>query len=313
MAVLVDDTSRIVVQGATGRTGRNLVERMVAEGGPVVGGISPSRAGGEVAGLPVYGSCYEAVAALDAKTSFVCVPAPFAGDAALEAIDAGIATLVIYTEGLPVHDAVEVCAFARARDARVIGPNAAGCISPGLANLSDLNARLLMPGPVGIVSKSGTLTYEVIDSLIGHGLGQTTVACLGGDPVVGTSHGEVLEMFEEDPATRAVVLIGEIGGRSELDAAHVVKRMSKPVIAYIAGRYAPPGKRMGHAGALLGTSDENVPGKRAALEKAGAIVVSDLLKIGDEVRRALAQVEPPSVADNVAIRESREDTHVDQV
>jgi succinyl-CoA synthetase alpha subunit len=288
MAVLVDGATRILIQGITGHTGTNLANRMLDEGSPVVAGVSPSRPGGDVANVPVFASCHDAIRATGANASFICVPAGFALEAALEAIDAGVSTIVVYAEGVPVHDALVLGAFGRSRDVRVLGPNAAGCISPGLANLSDLNAKLLMPGPIGIVSKSGTLTYEVIDALNKRDLGQSTVVCLGGDPVVGTSHADVLKMFETDSETQAVVLIGEIGGRSELDAAEIVATMHKPVIAYIAGLHAPPGKRMGHAGALLGSPEENVPGKRAALERAGAHVVSDVLAVGEAVWRAVS-------------------------
>lgn len=291
MAILVDGNSRILIQGVTGHTGRNLAARLLDEGSPLVGGVSPRHAGGEVSGLRVFASCYEAVAETGANCSFVSVPAPFAAGAALEAIDAGIATIVVYTEGVPVHDAMHMVAYAQRRGARLVGPNAAGCISPGLANLSDLNGALLGKGPVGIVSKSGTLTYEVIDALNAQGLGQSTVACLGGDPVIGLRHNDVLELFENDPATSAVVLIGEIGGRSELDAAETAHRLTKPVVAYIAGLHAPAGKRMGHAGAMLGSPEENVPGKRAAWKRAGAVVVNDVLEIGDAVRQVLARRE----------------------
>ena len=287
MAILVDSDSRVLIQGITGHTGRNHAAKLLAEKSPLVGGVSPRRPGGEVEGLPVFASCHEAVAATAANTSFVSVPAPFACDAALEAIDAGIRTVVIYTEGVPVHDAVRICAYARARGARIIGPNAAGCISPGLANVSDLNAALLTEGRVGIVSKSGTLTYEVIDALNAANLGQSTVVCLGGDPVIGVRHAETLALFAEDPATEAIVLIGEIGGRSELEAAELIPTLGKPVVAYIAGLHAPPGKRMGHAGALLGSPEENAPGKRAALGKAGATIVDDVLDIGEAVRKAM--------------------------
>jgi succinyl-CoA synthetase alpha subunit len=287
MAILVDGETRILVQGITGHTGANLAARMRDEGGPLVAGVSPGRPGGTVGGAPVFASCREAVAATGADASFVCVPARVVLDAVLEAVDAGLRTIVVYAEGVPIHDAVFMSAYGAARGARILGPNSAGCISPGQANLSDLNGRLLVPGSVGIVSKSGTLTYEVIAELNGLGLGQSTVVCLGGDPVVGTSHADVLEMFDTDASTEAVVLIGEIGGRSELDAAEVVARMRKPVVAYIAGLHAPAGKRMGHAGALLGSAEENVPGKRAALAQAGASVVPDLLGIADAVANAL--------------------------
>jgi succinyl-CoA synthetase alpha subunit len=285
MAVLIDHTSRIIIQGMTGHTGRNLAARMLAEQSPLVAGVAPGRGGGEVEGLPVFDSCHEAVERRGANASFVCVPAARALEACLEAIDADIAVIVVYAEGVPVHDALIMAAHARARGATLLGPNAAGCISPGKANLSDLNAASLRPGRIGIVSKSGTLTYEVIDDMNRRGFGQSSVICLGGDPVIGTDHRRILELFEADPTTDAVVLIGEIGGRSELHAAEFVARMSKPVVAYIAGRHAPPGKRMGHAGALAGTDDENVSNKQARLRAAGAIVVESLTRIGAALPR----------------------------
>lgn len=288
MAVLVDGATRILMQGIAGHTGANLARRMRKEGSPLVAGVSPGRRVTDVAGAPVFASCHAAVEATGANASFVCVPAPAALDAVIEAIDAGLRTIVVYAEGVPVHDALLMSAYAAARGVRLLGPNSAGCVSPGLANLSDLNGELLAPGPVGIASKSGTLTYEVIAALNERGLGQSTVVCLGGDPVVGTSHGDALAMFEADPATEAVVLIGEIGGRSELDAATVAAGMTKPVVAYVAGRHAPSGKRMGHAGALLGSDEENVPAKRTALERAGAYVVPDLLSIAEAVAERLA-------------------------
>ena len=297
MAILVGRQSRIIIQGITGGVGRNLAHRFLDEGSPLVAGVSPRNAGGEVAGLPVYASCYEAVAEVGATASFISVPAPHMRDAALEAIDAGIKTIVGYAEGVPMLDALHMAAYAKARGACLIGPNAAGCISPGEANLSDLNGALLRQGRIGIVSKSGTLTYEVIADLNRHDLGQSTVVCLGGDPVIGTSHRDALALFEQDDDTDAIVVIGEIGGRSELDAAKFIWTMNKPVIAYIAGRHAPPGKRMGHAGALMGAPDENVPGKQGALRAAGALVVDSLFEIGDATRRILSgeKTEKPRV------------------
>lgn len=287
MAILVDVRSRIVIQGMTGTVGRNLAHRLKQAGTPLVGGVTPGRAGMEVEALPIVDSCYEAVGRLGATTSFISVPAAYVLDACLEAIDAGIETIVVYTEGVPVADAIRMAAFARRRGAVVLGPNSAGCVSPGQANLSDLNDVNLDPGRVGIVSKSGTLTYEVIDGLRRLGLGQSTVVCLGGDPVVGTSHGDILERFEADPGTDAVALIGEIGGRSELAAARIIASMRKPVVAYIAGRAAPPGKRMGHAGALLGAADENAPGKVDALRRAGARIAGSVIEVAPLLRRCL--------------------------
>ncbi|HLI14412.1 MAG TPA: succinate--CoA ligase subunit alpha [Alphaproteobacteria bacterium] len=288
MAILVDKASRIIVQGMTGRVGAAIAARMVESGSPVVGGVAPGRGGRKVAGLPVVDSCYAAVAELDATASFVSVPAAHALDACLEAIDAGIEVIVAYTEGVPVADAIQMASYARARGVVLIGPNSAGCVSPGMANLSDLNDAYMRPGRIGIVSKSGTMTYEVIDALDAVGLGQSTIVCLGGDPVTGSGHTEMLERFEADSATEAVVLLGEIGGRSELEAAAFVARMTKPVVAYIAGRHAPAGKRMGHAGALLGSPEENAPGKIEALRRAGAVIVDDLTAVGKAVRRCCA-------------------------
>jgi succinyl-CoA synthetase alpha subunit len=287
VAILIDRASRIIIQGITGTNGRNAAGRMVEAGGPLVGGVTPGRGGRTVHGLPVYDSCREAVAALGANASFVSVPAPFVLAACREAIDAGIALMTVYTEGVPVADAIHVAAYARRRGAVVLGPNAAGCVSPGQANLSGLNDRYLDPGRVGIVSKSGTLTYEVIDGLRRQDLGESTVVCLGGDPVTATDHRDILARFEADPGTDLVVLIGEIGGRSELAAAEFIAAMRTPLIAYLAGRHAPPGKRMGHAGALLGAADENVLGKAAALARAGARVVDSVVDIAPLARRLL--------------------------
>lgn len=300
MAILVDQRTRIVIQGITGHTGRNIAAKMLAEDSPLVGGVAPGRGGQTVGALPVFHTCYEAVRQIGANASFLSVPAARALDAALEAIDAGIRTIVVYAEGVPVLDAMRMRAYARVRGAYLLGPNAAGCISPGQANLSDLNATFLRPGPVGIASKSGTLTYEIIDDLNRFGLGQSSVVCLGGDPVIGMSHRDSLELFENDPQTRAVVLIGEIGGRSELDAAEFVAGMTKPVVAYIAGRHAPPGKRMGHAGALLGAVEENAPAKRRALEQAGAVTVDNLMQVGGHVSRLLTPAQKRTAATSTA-------------
>ncbi len=287
MAILVGRESRVIVQGITGYNGRNTAGRMLESGTRLVGGVTPGRGGQQVHGLPVYDSCAEAVARLGANASFVSVPAPFVLDACREAIEAGIELLCVYTEGVAVADSIRIVAHARRHGATVLGPNSAGCVSPGLANVSDLNDAYIPTGRVGIVSKSGTLTYEAIDSLAREGLGISTVVCLGGDPVTGTGHREVLERFDADPETDAMVLLGEIGGRSELDAAEIIGALGKPVVAVIVGRAAPPGKRMGHAGAMLGADDENAPGKTAALAAAGAVIAGGITTVGRAVRRAL--------------------------
>jgi succinyl-CoA synthetase alpha subunit len=292
MGVLVGAADRVIIQGITGRTGRAAAARMVADGTPLVGGVTPTRAGQTVEGLPVVASVTEARDRMGATASFLSVPPAGVRDAALEAIAAGIRLLVIYTEHVPIHDAMRIRAAAVERDVTVLGPNAAGCVTPGEANLSDLDARNLRSGRVGIVSKSGTLTYEVVDQLVSRGSGLSSVVCLGGDPVVGTDHATILRRFEEDPATDVVVMLGEIGGRSELRGADVVATMQTPVVACIVGHHAPPGKRMGHAGALLSRGDETAPAKSKALEEAGAHVVRSITEVAaaalDKMRDAAA-------------------------
>lgn len=283
MAILVDGGSRIIIQGITGYNGRNIAGRMLESGTPLVGGVTPGRGGDRVHGLPVVVTCHEAVEQLGANASFISVPAPFAEQACAEAVDAGIRVLTVYTEGVPIADAIRMAAHARAWGAVVLGPNAAGCVSPGLANLSDMNDRNLDPGRVGVVSKSGTLACEVVDALRETGMGESTVVCLGGDAVTGTSHRDILERFERDPETDCVVLLGEIGGRGELIAAKFVPQMTKPVVAYIAGRSAPPGKRMGHAGALLLSRNEGAAAKIAALRAAGAVIAPEITDVVDRI------------------------------
>ena len=288
MAILIDAITRIVVQGATGHTGRALMERWVAAGSPVVGGVTPGRQGARVAGKKVVDSCFAAVAELAANASFIAVPAPHALEAALEAIAAGIGLIVVYTEGVPVHDALIMRAAARSSGTVLLGPNAAGCVSPGFGNLSDLNERFLTRGPVGVVSKSGTLTYEVISSLATVGYGVSSVVCLGGDVVIGTDHARILQAFEEDGATEAVVLIGEIGGDSEHRAAAVIGAMTKPVLAHIVGRHAPRNRAMGHAGALLASEREGAEAKSRALRGGGARLVRSVLDVGAAMTDVLA-------------------------
>lgn len=290
MGILVGSTDRVIIQGITGRTGRAAAARMVADGTPLVGGVTPTRAGEMVEGRPVVSSVAEACDRLGATASFVSVPPPGVLDAALEAISAGIRVLVIYTEHVPIHDAMRIRAAAAERSVTVLGPNSAGCVTPSEANLSDLDARNLRPGRVGIVSKSGTLTYEVVDRLVAGGAGLSSVVCLGGDPVVGTDHAAVLQRFDDDPGTDVVVMLGEIGGRSELRAAEVISSMRTPVVACIVGHHAPPGKRMGHAGALLARPDETAPAKSAALQEAGAHVVPEITAVADAALARLRMV-----------------------
>lgn len=283
MAVIIDASDRILIQGITGRTGRAAANRMAEDGTPLVGGVTPGRGGQTIEGRPVFESVDAARRESGATASFVAVPAMHVADACFEAIEAGLRTIVIYTEHVPLADAIAVSRFARERGTLILGPNSAGCVSPGHANLSDLDSRNLRRGDVGIVSKSGTLTYEVVDGLVALGLGLSSVVCLGGDPIVGTDHARVLTEFERDPETSVVVLMGELGGRSEIDAADVVSQMRTPVVAFIAGRHAPEGKRMGHAGAIAALGTESALAKQERLRAAGATVVQ---RITDVARAA---------------------------
>ena len=287
MAILVDGESRAIVQGITGTVGGTVAGLMVEGVTTVVGGVTPGRGGQKVHGLAVFDSCRQAVAETGADCSFIAVPAPFALEACLEAVEAGLGTITVYTEEIPIADGIAMAAYARARGSVVLGPNAAGCVSVGLANISDLNDRYLTPGPVGVVAKSGAITYEVAESVRQAGLGVSTVVCLGGDPVLATDHRDILERFEADADTELVVLLGEIGGRSELAAAEFMATMKTPVVALVLGRAAVPGKRMGHAGALLGEDDENAAAKTEALRRAGAVIAANILEIGEKARQIL--------------------------
>jgi len=289
LAIIVDERSRILIQGITGPTGRSYARRMVANGTPLVGGVAPGRQGQVVEGVPVFDNVADAVAATGADAALSAVRSSLAMGAALEALAAGIGTLVVYTENVPLHDAIRMRAYARARGARLLGPNSAGVISPGKANLADLNDANLRPGRVGIVSKSGTLTYEVVDDIQARGFGESSVVCLGGDPVIGTSYADVLPLFEADPQSDLVILIGEPGGRMEHDAIEVIGRMSKPVIAYIAAQNAPPEKRMGHAGAIYDRGDTTAAAKLAAFRAAGCEAVGRVTEVAAAVERVLSR------------------------
>jgi succinyl-CoA synthetase alpha subunit len=289
VAVLVGRGDRVIIQGITGASGRATAARMLEHGTPVVGGVTPGKGGQNVGGLPVYESVHQIVEAAGATASFITVPPAFAGDACLEAIDAGLRTVVVYTERVPIHDTMKICAFARGRGAIVLGPNSAGCVSPGEANLSDLNDVNLRPGRVGIVSKSGTLAYEVVDGLNRLGLGQSTVVCLGGDPLIATQFADILPLFDQDASTDAVVLLGEIGGTAELKAATMISGMHKPVVAHVAGRFAPPGKRMGHAGAIVERGRDAAGAKIEALQRAGARVAGLVTEVAPLVAKTLGR------------------------
>lgn len=287
MSILVDKSSRIIIQGITGQTGRIYAERMIANGTPLVGGVAPGRGGQLVSGVPVFDSVADAVAQTGADASLCAVRSSLTLGACLEALSAGIRTLVVYTENVPVHDAIRLTAYARAKGARLLGPNSAGVISPGKANLADLNDRNVRAGTIGIVSKSGTLTYEVVDDLQARGFGASSVVCLGGDPVLGTTYADVLPLFDADPETRLVVLIGEPGGRLEHHALPTIRAMKTPVVAYIAATNAPPEKRMGHAGAIYEGGDTTAQAKIAAFREAGCEAVGRVTEVADAVERML--------------------------
>ena len=289
MSILVDAATRVLVQGITGREGSFHTSQMLEYGTKIVAGVTPGAGGRTVHGVPVFDTVAQAVAATQPNASIVYVPAPFAPDAVYEAIDAGIPLVVCITEGIPVLDTLKLYHYARRHGTRLIGPNCPGLITPGQAKLGIMPGYIHRPGPVGIVSRSGTLTYEVVWALTQAGLGQSTAVGIGGDPIIGTSFVDVLELFEADPQTEAIVLIGEIGGTDEETAAAFIRdHVTKPVVGFIAGRTAPPGKRMGHAGAIIAGGQGTAAEKVAALEAAGVRVAERPTQVADLVRQALA-------------------------
>ena len=273
MAILVDNDTRLVVQGLTGKEGSFHALRNRDYGTKVVAGVTPGKGGQAVEGIPVFDTVADAVAEQGANTSLIFVPARFAVDALYEAVDAGVQTIVHITENIPVLDMTRAWNYVRGRGATLVGPNCPGVISPGKANVGIIPGEITHAGPVGLVSRSGTLTYQVMYEMSEAGVGQTTCVGIGGDPVVGSNFIDVLRRFEADPETEAVVMIGEIGGdEEEQAAAFVAEHMTKPVVAYIAGFEAPPGKRMGHAGAIISGSSGTAAAKAEALEAAGVRV-----------------------------------------
>ena len=273
MTVLVDADTRVVVQGITGHQGTGHARAMREFGTKVVAGVTPGKGGSAVEGVPVFDTVRDAVERTGANASCLFVPAPFAKDALLEAVEAGIALCVLVTEHIPFHDMLVMYHYARAHGSRIIGPNCPGIASPGKAKVGIIPNVVFRPGRVGVISRSGTLTYEIVNGIKEHGLGQSTCIGLGGDPIVGTSFVDALPWFESDPETDLMVVVGEIGGTAEEDAAeYIARHFTKPVVAYIAGRSAPPGKRMGHAGAIISRGKGTAATKIAALEKAGAKV-----------------------------------------
>ena len=282
MSIFIDKSTRLVVQGITGRDGAFHTGQMIAYGTKVVAGVTPGKGGEKLQGVPVFDGVAEAVAATRANASVIYVPAAYAADAIFEAADAGVDLIVCITEGLPVRDTLAAyhhVAELRQRNGtgrpRLVGPNCPGLISPGLSKVGILPGHICKPGPVGVVSRSGTLTYEVVQQLTHAGLGQSTCLGIGGDPVIGTNFIDALESFEADPRTEGIVLIGEIGGSDEEEAAQFIKRhVRKPVVAFIAGQTAPPGKRMGHAGAIISGGTGTAAEKMAAFEAVGVPVAN---------------------------------------
>ncbi len=286
MSILVGRDTRLVVQGITGREGAFHTQQMIEYGTQVVAGMTPGKGGDWVHGVPVFDTVKEAINVTGANTSIIYVPAPFAPDAIMEAADADIKLIVCITEGVPVLDMVRVRHFLERTGARLIGPNCPGVITPGQAKVGIMPGHIHTPGSVGLVSRSGTLTYEVVQALTDRGLGQSTAVGIGGDPIIGTNFIDVLRLFESDPMTDHVVLIGEIGGSEEERAAQfIATEMSKPVTAFIAGRTAPPGKRMGHAGAIIEGGEGTAQEKIAAFEAVGVKVARQ----PDEVAELVAQ------------------------
>ena len=289
MAVLIDRETRLLVQGLTGREGSFHARQAVEYGTTVVGGVSPGKGGSSHEGIPVFNTVETAVSETGANASVIFVPPTFAADAVMEAADAGIPLIVCITEGIPTQDTMQALSFLKGRGSRLIGPNCPGLISAGQAKVGIIPGHICLEGRVGIVSKSGTLTYEAIHQLTSLGLGQTTCIGIGGDPLIGTTFIDTLRLFEEDVTTEAVVLIGEIGGTAEEEAARfIADHVSKPVVGFIAGRTAPPGRRMGHAGAIISGGKGTAEEKMAALSSAGVTVVQSPSDIGSAVASALA-------------------------
>ncbi|MFO7986861.1 MAG: succinate--CoA ligase subunit alpha [Desulfatiglandaceae bacterium] len=284
MSILVDEKSRVVVQGITGREGQFHTGQMLKYNTVVAAGVTPGKGGKTVEGVPVFNTLRQAVAQEGVNVSCIFVPPPFAADAVIDAASVGMDVIVCITEGIPVLDMVKVAGFLRTRQSVLIGPNCPGIISPGKTKVGIMPGSIHKPGPMAVISRSGTLTYEVVDQLTRVGLGQSTCIGIGGDPLIGTSFIDHLKRFKADDETQGVVLIGEIGGTAEEQAAEYIKQeFNKPVIAFIAGQTAPPGRRMGHAGAIISGGQGRAEDKIKALQDAGITVALDLGKLGKTV------------------------------
>ena len=290
MSILMDSNTPVIVQGITGREGQFHTRNMKVSGTRIVGGVTPGKGGETVEGVPVFDTVSEAIAATGATASCIFVPPPGAADAIMEAASAGIQLIVCITEGIPVIDMTRAILTVREHNALLIGPNCPGMCTPGHGKIGIIPYQIFIPGPVGFISRSGTLTYEVVALLTEAGLGQSTCIGIGGDPIIGSTFADYLKMFEADPQTKAVVMCGEIGGSDEEDAAEYIKSMSKPVVAFVSGRTAPPGKRMGHAGAIISGNTGTAQGKVAALQAARVPVADTIFDIPGLVKEALAHV-----------------------
>lgn len=288
MSIFVGDHTRLVVQGITGREGQFHTRQCVAYGTKVVAGVTPGKGGQSMDGIPVFNTVLQARREAGANTSMIFVPPPFAADAIMESADAGMDVIVCITEGIPVLDMMKAYHFLKGSRARLIGPNCPGIISPGKCKIGIMPAPIHKPGSVGVVSRSGTLTYEVVDQLTKNGIGQSTCIGIGGDPIIGTNFIDALAAFQDDPETQAIVMVGEIGGSAEEDASEFIRNnVTKPVVGFIAGLTAPPGRRMGHAGAIISGSSGTAQAKIEAMEAAGITVVRNLGQIGETARRVL--------------------------
>lgn len=288
MSILIDSSTRVICQGITGAQGTFHSRQMVEYGTKMVGGVTPGKGGTDIDGIPVFNSVSDAVSETDCNATVIYVPAPFAADAIMEAVDAGIELVICITEGIPVLDMVKVKRFMEGSGSRLIGPNCPGVITPGECKIGIMPGHIHAKGIAGVVSRSGTLTYEAVDQLTRLGIGETTCVGIGGDPVNGTNFIDILTLFEADPATEAVIMIGEIGGTAEEEAALFVKeKMTKPVVGYIAGVTAPAGKRMGHAGAIISGGKGTATDKMAAMRDAGITVTENPAEIGSTLQKIL--------------------------
>mgnify|MGYP000479408656 CR=1 FL=1 len=288
MSILIDEKTKVIVQGITGRDGSFHTKQMVEYGTQIVGGVTPGKGGQKMDNVPVFDNMMEAVSETGANASVIYVPAPFAADAMYEAIESGVKLVICITEGVPVNDALKVYNYIQGKDVRLIGPNCPGLLSPGKSKIGIMPGHIAKPGKVGVVSKSGTLTYEVVYAITLKGLGQTTCIGIGGDPIIGTNFIDVLSMFNDDPETKAIAMIGEIGGTDEEEAAQFIKEnIKKPVVAFIAGRTAPEGKRMGHAGAIISGGMGTAESKIEALGGAGVPVCDTPAQVADVIAEKL--------------------------